>query len=300
MKSVVVLSCSSAQCATLFWRERPEFYVGYRFIEHNPETLETPLPGINALPAGAFGQMPGPDRVLLQAEDGDPWEKGWSTSYVESDPEDGIQLSFKAFTDGSAWSRGLDNRGKQERMFFFEPVDDGVLMWMWLKTHVSIKGAIGVQQCLRYSGCTNVASRQTVACIPFLSEFDVQAQGKPHDTLTYARKNNAWVGFPLGWTAYHTPRNFPLLKGRSSGEVDHGLIIRESLDRTYTSGMYWERTAYISNRHPADCLHASIDFGPLDAGQSRTVHGKFYFIEGAKEDLLDVWRRDFPNHNMDR
>jgi hypothetical protein len=57
--------------------------------------------------------------------------------------------------------------------------------------------------------------------------------------------------------------------------------------------MYWERTAYVSNWHPADCVHALVDFGPLDAGQSRTVCGKFYLIEGTKDDLLAAWQRDF-------
>jgi hypothetical protein len=99
---------------------------------------------------------------------------------------------------------------------------------------------------------------------------------------------------------YHTPPGLPLVKKRSSGAVDHGLIIRESLDSRCSSGMYWERTAYISNRHPADCLHASMDFGPLKAGQSRTVHGKFYFIDGPKDNLLGAWRRDFPNSNIDQ
>jgi hypothetical protein len=62
-----------------------------------------------------------------------------------------------------------------------------------------------------------------------------------------------------------------------------------------TGGMYWERTAWVSNRHPADCIHASIDFGPLAAGQSRTLHGVVYFIEGSKDDLLTLWQSDFKD-----
>ena len=299
MKPAVVLSRSDAQCATFFWRERPAFYVGYRFIEHHPEVIESPLPGVDELPTGRFGEMPGADGDPLPGKEGDPWGKGWAVSYEEDDPDDRIQLSFRASADGSAWARGLDNGGAQERMFFFRPEDDGVRMWMTLATREPIEGAIAVQQCLRYSGSTNVAWRQSVACIPFLSEFDVQAGGKPNDSLTYGRRDGCWVRFPIALTAYHTPGNLPLLNERSSGEVAHGLIVRESLDGKYASGMYWERTAYISNRHPADCLHASVDFGPLGAGASRTVHGKFYFVEGAKEDLLRAWCRDFPVNNTD-
>jgi hypothetical protein len=65
------------------------------------------------------------------------------------------------------------------------------------------------------------------------------------------------------------------------------------------TGMYWERTVAISNRHPADCVHAWVDFGPLDVAESRTVWGKFYYLEGTKDDLLDRWRRDFTINNQD-
>jgi hypothetical protein len=57
--------------------------------------------------------------------------------------------------------------------------------------------------------------------------------------------------------------------------------------------MYWERTAYVTNRHPADCLHALVDFGPLAKGEERTVRGKFYLVEGNRDDLLAVWKEDF-------
>ena len=294
MKPMVVLSNAKSQCATFFWKGTPDFYVGYRFIEHNPEILETPLSGIEGLPTCSFGDMPSYDKERLSTTEGDPWSRNWMASYEEKDPEDPIQLSFQAFSDGSAWSCGLDNQGAQKRAFFFEPVDDGILVWMGLTTREPVEGAISVQQCLRYSGSTNQAWRQPIACIPFLSEFDVQARGHPNDSLTYARKHTQWLRFPVQYTVYHTPPGLSLLGKRSSGEIDHGLIVRESLDRKHVSGMYWERTAYVSNRHPADCLHASVDFGPLEAGESRTVHGKFYFMEGTKDDLLEVWRRDFP------
>ncbi len=57
--------------------------------------------------------------------------------------------------------------------------------------------------------------------------------------------------------------------------------------------MYWERSILVSNRHPADCLHAWVDVGPLSAGRSRTLHGKIYFLEGSKQDVFDHWQRDF-------
>jgi hypothetical protein len=95
------------------------------------------------------------------------------------------------------------------------------------------------------------------------------------------------------------------------GSIDHGLILRETLDRKkvpasyfrrtapgeawdrISTGLYWERTAWVSNRHPADCVHAVVYLGPLPPGGSRTVHGKFYWIDGTKDDLLAAWQEDF-------
>ena len=132
-----------------------------------------------------------------------------------------------------------------------------------------------------------------------LSELDLQAQHNPSATLTFCRKDGGWLKFPVPWTIYRPPGGAAPISGESAGEIDHGLIVRESLDGQYTSGMYWERTVYVSNRHPADCLHSSVDFGPLEADESRTVHGKIYFVEGTKDQLLGKWRQDFPDQNGD-
>jgi hypothetical protein len=55
---------------------------------------------------------------------------------------------------------------------------------------------------------------------------------------------------------------------------------------------------YVSNRHPADCLHAGVDFGPLAAGESRSVQGKFYWLEGTKDDLFDLWQQEFGDKEL--
>jgi len=170
---------------------------------------------------------------------------------------------------------------------------------MQLTTPEPIPGSFAVQQCLRYSGRTNHPWRHVIACVPFLSEYDFQAQNNPNATLTFCRKDGKWLKFPVPWTVFRTTGGAAPISRECEGEVDHGLIVRESLDGEYASGMYWERTVYVSNRHPADCLHASVDFGPLEAGCSRTVHGKFYFIEGTKDQLLEKWQQDFPIQDED-
>jgi hypothetical protein len=49
----------------------------------------------------------------------------------------------------------------------------------------------------------------------------------------------------------------------------------------------------VHNRYPTDCVHAWVDAGLLNAGQSRTLHGKVYFIQDSKEALLDSWQKEF-------
>ncbi len=293
MQPIVILSNAAAQCATFFWEGIPDYYVGYRFIEHDPEISNSVLSGIENTPCFINKEIPDGDGTPLPIERGNPWNKDWMVSYEESDSNNPVQLSFRSFSDGSACSCGLDNNGAQKREFLFKPVENGVEMRMTLTTNEPIEGAICVQQCLRYSGVTNMDWRMPIAHVPFLSEFDIQSQINPNQSITYARKNKQWLQFPVQQTKYHIPSGQLLLGEETSGAIDHGLIVRESLDRKYTSGMYWERTAYISNRHHADCLHSAVDFGPLKAGRSRTVCGKFYFIKGTKDDLLKAFKQDF-------
>jgi hypothetical protein len=178
-------------------------------------------------------------------------------------------------------------------------------------------GACAVQQCLRYTGAANQPKRRQSGHVPFLSEFDIQACGYPDQTVTFARQAGAWVQFPVPHTLFHTPPGAALPGLTSAGQVDHGLIVRETLDRhslppwfwdhlapgtrweRIATGMFWERTVAVSNRHPADCVHSWVDFGPLGAGESRTLWGRFYYFEGTKDDLLDRWRRDFSVNNRE-
>jgi hypothetical protein len=317
MKPIVVLSNAHEQCATFFWKDSPQYYVGYRLIEHDPQALATSLAGIENQPACRLGDIPdGESQPLPAPQPGLP-NKNWLTGYSEPDPADPIQLSFQTNTDGTARCSGLDNHGAQKRELFLRPAEDGVWLSMRLTTQAPIAGAFCVQQCLRFSGNWNEAWRRTVAHTPFLSELDVQAMGHPDLSLTHVRQDGRWLNIPMEHARYPTAAGRPLLGGTGALAIAHGLVVRETLSRqvapdwywdlvapgatwaSVASGLYWERTAYVSNRHPADCVHASVDFGPLSAGQSRTLHGKFYFVEGTKDDLLAAWRRDFPINNPD-
>ncbi len=308
----ILLSNPHMQCLTFFWKEHPRFWVGYRVLEGQPETSPHPLPDNEHMPAVGWGAFPARSQDLLSLPDSSLPRKLWRTSYREKERQDHVQLAFQAYADGSAWCSVMEENGYQQRKFFFRPVEDGVQMWMRLATQAPIEGSYLVQQCLRFTGAQNWSLRRHIARIPFLSELDVQAMGHPGLTLTHVRQGGEWLMFPAQHILYATPLGANLGSHDFAGQIDHGLIIRETLDRKavpasyfrktapgetwdrVASGMYWERTAWVSNRHPADCVHAVIDLGPLPAGGSRTVRGKFYWIEGTKDDLLAVWSRDFP------
>jgi hypothetical protein len=308
MKPIVLLSNPRNQCVTICWPGEPRWYVGYRLIEYQPQTLPAPLAGIEAQPARAGEDWP--ETSTLPAADAP--EPPWLASYSETNPQDAVQLAFQSYADGSAWCRGLDNQGAQTRELFFKPAEDGVWMWMRLSTREAIPGAFAVQQCLRFTGAQNEAWRQTVAHVPFLSELDLQGMGQANTTLTWVRREQAWFNLPVEHSVYATPPGRTLLGAAANGAVQHGLIVRETVERAtapdwywqrvapgatwgrIAAGLYWERTAYVSNRHPADCVHAVVDFGPLAAGHSRTVRGKFYYIEGTRDELLERWKKDFP------
>ena len=311
MGSFVLLSNPHMQCLTFFWPDHPRNWVGYRISEGVPQRLHQPTSENAYWPAAGWGGFPDSERDFFHLQKTSLPRKRWRSVYREYEHLDPAQLSFQAFSDGSAYCSIEEEQGTQQREFFFQPVDDGVQMWMRLTTHIPIEGSYLIQQCLRFTGAYNWSLRRHIAYVPFLSELDVQAMGHPNLSLTYARLGAEWLRFPARQIQYATPLGSSLDGYDLSGPIDHGLIVRETLDRKVVpdsyfrrtapgetwervaSGMYWERTAWVSNRHPADCVHAIVDLGPLTAGESRTVYGKFYWVEATKDDLLAAWRKDF-------
>jgi hypothetical protein len=222
-----------------------------------------------------------------------------------------VQLNFQVDHNGLAHGLCLEQEGLLQREITFQPFAEGVRIWLTLTSQEDISGSFCVQQCLRFTGSYNAPWRQSIAHVPFLSELDMQAMGNPNGTLTYTRVEHQWFQLPVQYCLYPSKAVSTALERMPAELLDHGLIVRETASRQLappeywarvaphagweqvTCGMYWERTAYLSNRHPADCVHAWVDFGPLEAGQSRTIQGVVYFIEGSKDDLLKCWQRDF-------
>lgn len=135
--------------------------------------------------------------------------------------------------------------------------------------------------------------------------------GNPNQLLTYVRRNYRWFRLPAKHVFFATASDYQSLSNSIGNDIDTGLIARETMYRKEASQEYWQQvaprekwdqiticlyrecTTCVSNRHPSDCIHDWIDFVPLEAGESRTLHGKFYFIEGMKDDFLELWKQDF-------
>ena len=315
MEPAITLSNAPEQCVTFFWPEMPQYYLGYRFVEGQPIVSDWPFLGYEKQPVAQGFALPDLTTTAASQPPGPHWRQEWRLAYAEPNPQVPIQLSFQVMEDGVAHIICVENDGQQQQEFVFQPFSHGVRMWTTLTTQTAITGAYCRQHCLRFTGMFNDQWRRVVAHTPFLSELDMQAMGNANGTLTYARRANQWVPFPVQHTVYptHADRvNDAAAWGEAQGDpVDHGLIVRETASRQLapasywqqvapgatwdqiSSGLYWERTAAISNRHPADCVHAMLDFGPLAAGQSRTLRGAVYFVEGSKDDLLALWQGDF-------
>ncbi len=242
----------------------------------------------------------------------DDWLDNWQTEY--SDPADPLKLRFRTFVDGSAATSFMTNGGRQEWTMRFVPEDNGMRIWMTLLTQERIPGGYVVQQCLRLGSDIGFGFRGSVAHTPFLSELLMQLLGNANGTMTWMRSDGKWLPFPVPFTRYHTAAGQGVYED-SCGQIDQGLIVRESAPRdkapasywrdvapdatwkTWSAALYWERSAFVSNRHPADCIHAGVDFGPLDAGEARTIQGKFYWLEGTKDDVLATWEKEWLNHH---
>ena len=305
----VFLSDLPNHCLSFYWEEHPDWYVGYRLIEDHPLIESSPATGLDDLPYHNY-IFRSPDDPCMEKRLRPPYPE-WRNNYQAQNHADPYQFSFYTCIDDSAHCQARINHGEQTLEWTLKPVSDGVWITLQVTTQTQLPGVYGLQQCLRFTGNNNEYWRRKVAHTPFLSEFDLQAFGEPNLTLSYARQNDRWLVFPVPYTTLFTPAGHSLPSMDSKQWIDHGLVVRQTVDRkaapewyweltapgadwnTISAGMYWDRTLYVSNRHPADCLHAVVDFGPLEPCESHTLHGKFYWIEGDRDDLLAIWRKDF-------
>jgi len=74
-----------------------------------------------------------------------------------------------------------------------------------------------------------------------------------------------------------------------------GLLIRESMDGQWVTGVGWEDFLSVQGHNPWNCLHACVRVGPLAPGQTKTIRGKLYLLRGSRSDCLQRFRKDFPS-----
>ena len=72
-----------------------------------------------------------------------------------------------------------------------------------------------------------------------------------------------------------------------------GLIVRESGDGTWVTGIAWEDFLSAQGHNPWQCMHLSVRVGPLKRGESRTTRGKIYLFRGDREACFKRYVAEF-------
>jgi hypothetical protein len=313
LKSLVLLSNIQEQCVTFYRPEDGNYYLGYRFWEGAPEIIDAPSDNYDRQPLSSTRSPQIGDKVPLQWDNSALAGREWLAMYDQPHSKVSERIKFRSFEDGSARVEIVEYGAHLSLELHFEPYEDGISLKMKVFTTRAVPGGCCLQQCLRFTGGMNAAWRTKIAHVPYLSEFDMHAMGRPNATLTYGHRGGTWSQLPVEYTVVPTISQNKNAKGINKTTYDHGLIVRESPHRDQapqwywdrvapqtdwdqiSAGMYWERTAMVSNRHPADCVHSWVDIGPLAEGETRIVQGKVYYLEGSKDDLLSNWQRDFSS-----
>lgn len=72
------------------------------------------------------------------------------------------------------------------------------------------------------------------------------------------------------------------------------LLVRESEDGRWVTGVAWEDFLSVQGHNPWNCLHVCVRLGALKPGESRTVRGRLYLFAGTAAECVARFRKDFP------
>jgi hypothetical protein len=72
-----------------------------------------------------------------------------------------------------------------------------------------------------------------------------------------------------------------------------GILIRESTDGRWVTGIAWEDYLSVQGHNPLECMHVCVRVGPLKQGAGRSLRGKIYLFQGTKEDCQSRYEKDF-------
>ena len=79
----------------------------------------------------------------------------------------------------------------------------------------------------------------------------------------------------------------------SPDNATEGLIVRESTNGKWVSGIAWEKFLSSQGHNPWSCMHLSVNVGPLKSGESKTIRGRMYLFPGNRDDCLKRFRSEF-------
>jgi len=65
----------------------------------------------------------------------------------------------------------------------------------------------------------------------------------------------------------------------SDRDAVKGLMVRESVDGTWVTGIAWDHFLSAQGHNPRKCMHLSVGVGPLKVGESKEIHGKIYLFK---------------------
>lgn len=77
-----------------------------------------------------------------------------------------------------------------------------------------------------------------------------------------------------------------------------GLLLRESSDRSWVTGIAWERFLSLQGHNPLRCMHQAVRVGPLRPGDRRTINGRIYLFPGSKEACLTRFSEAFASSHQ--
>ncbi len=241
---------------------------------------------------------------------------------IDPDEVEGMILEFSKAAGVHKIKRPVTEEGwiPQDWAFYFVPTEDGIdVLWVVETKDLGLPEYYSAQQCFRMSGKTNADWRKNIAQTPAFSEYDLweaiekESPGEKLKSLSFFRVGDSWSSFPAKRkkTISRTPTGVELETAAqlSEGEVqsildpkhpadfiidsDNGLMTRSNLEGDWLSGIYWEGTTHLSNHHPADCLHAIVNLGPIPPNSRKAIRGKIYWMQGNPHDLLAHWQSDF-------
>lgn len=306
----VYLSNAENYCLSFRLPDEEEYWVGYRVAEGEALVADSILDSYLEHPIAKPPKNQFVRSEPISSSDEFAMNRGWAVSHNPTANSSAPHFDFTSRSDGSAVCTVIYTDRGLRLTWHLTPAENGLWIELEVRSEVSIPEGYCLQQCLRFTGAWNDPWRVGVAHIPYLSELDMQAMGNVNGTLTFAVRDGEVFPFPSAQTMA-TTKGVMIGDVPSAIVVDHGLIARQTADRelapqwywdrvapsstweTISSGIYWERTALISNRHPADCVHSWVDIGPMAKGEERLIHGRFYYIEGSMENLFERFREEF-------